>query len=170
MCPAADSDWRPARADDAAALRDLERAANLVGLQHVFGELPFPDDAVLTRWVIVLDDPEVGIGVVEGPAGLVAYTAYDHTWLRHVAVHPDAWGEGWGHAGVERAREAGATRLWVLELNHRARGLYERLGWQPTGVTQVCPWPPHPTELEYALMSGCRDLNVSPGGSLPTPT
>ena len=49
--------WRPATADDAAALRDLEREANLVGLAHVFGELPFPDDGVLARWRETLADP-----------------------------------------------------------------------------------------------------------------
>jgi hypothetical protein len=38
----------------------------------------------------------------------------------------------------------------VLEANGRARGLYESLGWTPTGVIQECPWAPYPTEVEYA--------------------
>ena len=47
--------FRPAREDEAGALRDLERAANLVALGHVFppDRFPFPDDAVLARWAIV---------------------------------------------------------------------------------------------------------------------
>lgn len=143
------TEWRRAGPDDAGPLAELERDANLVGLAHVFGDLPFPYDAVLTRWVLVLDDPEVVTEVVDGDRGLVAFAAYDAESLRHVAVHPDSWGRGIARAGVERAMAAGASRLWVLEPNHRARGLYESLGWGPTGVAQECPWEPHPTELEY---------------------
>ncbi|MEO7627815.1 MAG: GNAT family N-acetyltransferase [Nocardioides sp.] len=138
--------WRRASGADAGPLADLEQAANLVGLAHVFGDLPFPYDAVLTRWVLVLDDPEVVTEVVDGDQGLVAFAAYDHESLRHVAVHPGFWGQGIAREAVVRS---GATRLWVLDDNHRARGLYESLGWVPTGVTQECPWEPHPTELEY---------------------
>ncbi len=148
------TEWRRATADDAGALTDLERDANLVGLAHVFGELPFPYDAVLTRWALVLDDPEVVTEVVGGDRGLVALAAYDHESLRHLAVHPDSWGRGIARAGVRRAVAGGATRLWVLTDNHRARGLYESLGWAPSGVTQECPWVPHPIELEYCT-AGC---------------
>lgn len=141
--------WRPATTTDAGPLADLERDANLVGLAHVFGDLPFPYDAVLTRWVLVLDDPEVVTEVVVGHGGLVAFAAYDDTSLRHVAVHPDVWGTGLASEGVARAVAHGAHRLWVLQDNHRARGVYEHLGWSATGLTQECPWSPHPTELEY---------------------
>ncbi|WP_310529473.1 GNAT family N-acetyltransferase [Nocardioides sp.] len=147
-------DWQRATPADAGPLTDLERDANLVGLAHVFGELPFPYDAVLTRWVLLLDDPEVVTEVVVGDSGLVALAAYDPDSLRHLAVHPDAWGRGMARDGVRRAVDAGATRLWVLTENHRARGLYETLGWSPTGVTQECPWAPHPIELEYRLALG----------------
>lgn len=143
--------WRTAGPDDAVALRDLERAANLVALAHVFGDLPYPADDVLARWVLVLDDPGVTVDVLDAEAGgLLACAAYDDRSLRHLAVHPSAWGQGLGRAGVERAMAhigPGAT-LWVLEANHRARGLYARLGWRLTGVTQECPWPPHPIELQ----------------------
>lgn len=149
--PTPDLRWRPARDGDAGALCDLERDTNLIGLAHVFGELPFPSDGVLARWQVVLDDPEVVVEVVEDEAGLVAYLAHDGTSLRHLGVRPDHWGRGVAAAGVARAEAAGASRLWVLELNTRARALYERLGWEPTGVTQDCPWEPHPIELEYAL-------------------
>jgi GNAT superfamily N-acetyltransferase len=144
--------WRAAGPDDAPALRDLERAANLVGLAHVFpaDRFPFPDDAVLARWALVLEDPEVVVEVVDGDAGLRAFAAYDDDSLRHLAVHPDAWGTGLARDGVAHAVAHGATRLWVLEANHRARRLYEHLGWRATGTEQECPWVPHPTELEYA--------------------
>ena len=141
--------WRRATADDAVALRDLERVASRAGLAHVFGELPYPDDDVLARWALLLGDPEVVVEVVEDEQGLVALTAHDGSTLRHLAVRPDHWSAGLGREGFARAEAAGARRLWVLEANARARGLYGSLGWSPSGVVQQCPWPPFPTEVEY---------------------
>lgn len=142
--------WRRATAEDAVALRDLERSASRAGLAHVFGELPYPDDDVLARWALLLDDPGVVVEVVEDDDGLVALTAHDGATLRHLAVRPDHWSAGLGREGFLRAQAAGARRLWVLEANGRARRLYESLGWAPSGVTQECPWPPFPVEVEYA--------------------
>ena len=142
--------WRVATDDDAGALRDLERISSSAGLAHVFGDLPYPDDDVLARWALVLDDPEVLVEVVEDDVGLVAFTAYDGRSVRHLGVRPDHWGTGLGRAGLARAVVAGASSLWVLADNHRARGLYDSLGWAPTGAAQECPWPPYPTELQYA--------------------
>jgi GNAT superfamily N-acetyltransferase len=141
--------WRRATADDVVALRDLERIASRRGLAHVFGDLPYPDDDVLARWALLLDDPEVVVEVVEDAEGLVALAAHDGTSLRHLAVRPDHWNAGLGREGLARAEAAGARQLWVLELNTRARALYESLGWAPSGRSQECPWPPYPTELEY---------------------
>ena len=143
------TEWRTATAEDAVALAELERDGNLVALRHVFGDLPFPSDAVLARWSLVLDDPDVTVEVVDDARGLIAFAAYDGGSLRHLGVHPAMWGHGLGAEGVARAVAAGAGQLWVLEENTRARALYERLGWTPSGHTQGCPWPPHPTELEY---------------------
>ena len=144
--------WRTATPDDAVALRDLEREANLVGLAHVFPGLPFPDDGVLARWEATLADPGVTVLMTDA-----AFTAWDDTGrLRHLAVHPGRWGEGLAREGVELAvaaiRASGLTpTLWVLVANHRARGLYEHLGWRPTGSEQPAEWPPYPTEIEYRL-------------------
>ncbi len=143
------TDWRRATAADVVALRDLERAASRTGLAHVFGQLPYPDDDVLARWALLLDDPTVVVEVVEDEDGLVALTAHDGSSLRHLAVRPDHWGTGLGRAGFARAESAGARRLWVLADNGRARRLYESLGWTPSGHSQECPWRPFPTELEY---------------------
>lgn len=144
------STWRRASPVDAVALRDLERIASQTGLAHVFGALPYPDDDVLARWALLLDDPTVVVEVVEDEQGLVALTAHDGATLRHLAVRPDHWGSGLGREGFARARAAGARRLWVLEENTRARTLYASLGWAPSGASQECPWPPYPTEVEYA--------------------
>ncbi len=141
--------WRRASADDTVSLRDLERVASQQGLAHVFGPLPYPDDDVLARWALLLQDPTVVAEVVEDEHGLVALTAHDGSTLRHLAVRPDRWSGGLGREGFVRAEAAGARRLWVLADNGRARSLYESFGWVPSGETQCCPWPPYPTELEY---------------------
>ena len=145
-------DWRRATSDDVVALRDLERIASQTGLAHVFGDLPYPDDDVLARWTLLLDDPEVVVDVVEDEEGLVALAAHDGSTLRHLAVRPDHWNAGLGREGFMRAEAAGARRLWVLDDNRRARRLYESFGWAATGVTQECPWPPYPTEVEYGVL------------------
>ena len=129
--------WRPASGRPTpCGSTDLERDANLVALGHVFprGRHPFPDADVRARG---------GPGARRRRRGrghgrrrrLVAFLAHDGTvTLRHLAVHPDGWGRGLGRAAVERAVAAGATRLWCLVDNQRARGLYEHLGWRPTGA------------------------------------
>ena len=154
--PAAPTVWRTAGPSDAEGLRDLEREANLVGLAHVFDPRahPYPDQAVLEHWRRTLAEPGVRTEVVDGREGLAAFVAYDSQRLRHLAVHPGAWGRGLGAQGVARAVEGIRPEravLWVLEANHRARSLYARLGWTETGRRQPCPWEPHPVEMEYVV-------------------
>ena len=147
--------FREATLDDLTALRDLERAANLEALGHVFppDRYPFPDDDVLARWALVLDEPDVSVMVAEKDERLVAVAAYDASTLRHLAVHPDHWGQGIASMAIETVLHAldlrGSTiaSLWCLEENHRARRLYEYLGWRPTPDRQEAPWPPHPVEM-----------------------
>jgi GNAT superfamily N-acetyltransferase len=154
--------WRVAGPDEAAALRDLEREANLLGLAHVFpaAEHAFPDREVLERWTRTLAEPDVVVEVIESETGLLAFTAYDATTLRHLAVHPSHWGAGLGRSGVERAVSAiaagGADEalLWCLEANHRARDLYRSLGWEETGVRRRAEWPPYPMEGRWRLRLG----------------
>jgi GNAT superfamily N-acetyltransferase len=151
--------WRAAGPGDATLLTDLERAANLATLGHVFPpELhPYPYDDVLARWRRTLVEPGVVVEVRPGPDGLAALAAYDARTLRHLAVHPDHWGAGLARQAVERAtasmRERGAHRavLWCLRENHRARGFYEHLGWRATGATRAAEWLPHPEEMEHEL-------------------
>lgn len=154
------SEFRTAGPGDAEALTVLERDANLVALAHVFPPeqhaYPFAD--VRARWRTTLADPAVTVRVVEGAGRLEAYVAHDATTVRHLAVHPQRWGRGLARAAVDLAvasiRAGGAVpRLWVLEANHRARGLYEHLSWEPTGVRRASEWPPYPVELEYELRS-----------------
>ncbi len=157
--------FRNATVADLTALRDLERAANLAALSHVFSpeRFPFPGDDVLARWALVLDEPGCDVLVVEGAdgsegGGLVAFAAYDDTTLRHLAVHPDRWGKGIATAAIRAVLHAmdhrGATEasLWCLEENQRARRLYEHLGWRSTEDRGQAPWPPHPVEMRYTRL------------------
>ena len=114
--------FRAATASDAAVLTDLERDANLVALAHVFPDTAYPEDEVRERWERTLLDPAVRVEVCGPPKRLDAYVCWDATTLR----------------------------LWCLVENHRARGLYEHLGWRPTGREQTAVWPPYPREMEYA--------------------
>lgn len=50
---------------------------------------------------------------------------------------------------LAHACAAGVRRLWCLADNHRARGLYDHLGWRPTGLTRTAEWSPYPIEIEY---------------------
>lgn len=158
--------FREAVDEDLVGLLDLERAANLAALGHVFppDRYPFPDDAVLTRWRLVMDDPETAILVVDADNdadeehALAAFAAHDDSTLRHLAVHPDRWGEGLATAGVEIAlhgmdlRGSTEASLWCLRENHRARRLYEYLGWKATADLREASWAPYPTELRYTRL------------------
>lgn len=153
--------FRDATQEDLTALRDLERDANRAALGHVFPpeRFPFPEDDVLARWALVLDQPDVTVLVAEKTErDLIALAAYDDSTLRHLAVRPDHWGHGIGSAAVEAAvrgmdlRGTTIASLWCLEENHRARRLYEYLGWRPTDDRRPAPWPPHPVELRYTRL------------------
>jgi GNAT superfamily N-acetyltransferase len=162
--PAEVTPFRAATAADAVALRDLEQVANLAALAHVFDphEFPFPAQGVLDRWRAVLAEPSVTVDLAEGPPGLVVFAAYDRTTLRHLAVHPDWWGQGVGSAAVDRAAariQAGGARprLWCLVANERALGVYRRLGWESTGAERRAEWPPYPIEIEMVLRGSDRE-------------
>jgi GNAT superfamily N-acetyltransferase len=150
--------FRRAGEADVVALAELERDASLAALGAVFPpeRHPFPFADVLARWRLVLGEPGVTTELVDGVSGPPdVLVAWDAVSVRHLAVRPDRWGEGWGRRALGRAedaaRAAGLTELvlWCLAENHRARGLYEHLGWAPTGEQQPSPWPPYPVELCY---------------------
>jgi GNAT superfamily N-acetyltransferase len=154
--------FRDATEDDLTALRDLEREANLAGLGHIFPpeRFPFPDDDVLARWALVMDEDRVSVMVADAEEGdgLVVLAAYDDTTLRHLAVRPDRWGQGLASTAIETALYAmdlrGSTiaSLWCLEENRRARRLYEYLGWRATDDRREAPWAPHPIEMRYTRL------------------
>jgi pimeloyl-ACP methyl ester carboxylesterase/ribosomal protein S18 acetylase RimI-like enzyme len=146
--------FRPATEDDTDALVELERAANVIALAHVFppDEFAYPADDVRRRWTEVLADPSVNVMIVDESEGrLDAFVAFDSGHIRHLAVHPDRWGTGLARRAVQYAADRmQKPRLWCLVENHRALGLYAHLGWRPTGRAQRAEFPPYPEEIELA--------------------
>ncbi len=85
------------------------------------------------------------------------FAAVEGSWLEAVYVSPEAWGTGLADvlhdAALAELRSRGVdrARLWVLEGNVRARRFYERRGWRADGTSRVVEFPPHPTDVGYAL-------------------
>lgn len=149
---------RPAVPADAEPLMDVERSAMTAALPHVFppDRYPYPSAEVLARWRHELAEPAVDVRVVDDPAGsgrLAAFVAWRGDRVLHLGVRPEHWRSGLGSRLLAEAT-AGARRpaLWVLAENHRARQVYERRGWTPTGRTQQAEFPPYPTEIELELV------------------
>ena len=148
--------FRPATVDDVDVLTAVERSASMAALGHLFppDEFPYPTADIRARWVATVADPAVTVEVLEDPnldGRVVAFVAFDAERIRHLAVHPRSWRRGHARRALALATSRMVQpRLWMLEGNHRARGLYEHLGWHPTGRSRPAEWPPHPTEVELA--------------------
>ncbi len=77
-------------------------------------------------------------------------------------VDPSCWRRGFGvrlhDAVLDDLRSAGATsaRLWVLERNTRARGMYERRGWRHDGAVRVVSTGPGVEGLPEVVERGYR--------------
>lgn len=98
-------------------------------------------------------DTERAIGLAAG----IDRTDGAEAELIAVWVNPEhrelAVGHALVNAVVEWARADGhiRLRLWVTTGNAAAIGLYERLGFRPTGAVQPLPSDPQLTEVEYQL-------------------
>ena len=124
----------------------VQRAASLAALGHIYGDEPYPDDAVLQRWqafpgTVLVSERD---GEIVGVAGTEA------EWLHGFYVLPGWWGSGVADELHEAAVELGVTRLWCLEENHRARRFYEKNSWLLNGETRVVEYPPHPLDVGYS--------------------
>lgn len=86
--------------------------------------------------------------IAQAPVGLVAVT---ENLIEDLYVLPDQQGQGYGTLLLEYAiREcSGTPTLWILETNHRARRLYEHLGFHRTGRINRAHGPL--AELEFSM-------------------
>ena len=150
---------RLARSDEAEALFEIQKAASLAGLGHVFppDRFPYPDDAVRELWREVVGGPNHRAFVAETDGEVVGVAAIEGDWLNGFYVLPERWGGTVASALHEavldamRASGAAEAHLWVLEANQRARRFYERRGWRENGTTRVVPYPPNPIDVGYSL-------------------
>ena len=133
----ADRSIRPAEPGDAAAVRDLVRAA-YAGYVERIGKEPAPmleDYAALIRagevWVLAEGGEVLGV--------LVIRPAADHMFLSNVAVAPGHQGRGLGRELVSFAEGQAVAyglpevRLYTNEKMHENLAVYARLGFEETG-------------------------------------
>lgn len=142
---------RPATADDARALAELEvRAWRWAYVDFVAEEDMITVADRLERWtargvdgafVAEVDGRVVGVVQVDDEGG-----------LRGLYVEPAAQGAGLGAElhdfALEELRRRGAeaATLWVFEANGHARGFYERRGWAVDGEMRTAADAP---EVRY---------------------
>ena len=159
---------RRAGADEFVALYELEKAASLAALGHIFPPetCPFPDAEVRARYRLWFDDPAFGVLVAEYGDQVRGLVAYDPRTVRQLSVHPDHWGTGVAGRLVDaclddlNAMGSRTVALWVLADNHRARRFYERTGWRQTAETSTSQFAPYPATVGYRRFLAGR----SPGG------
>jgi GNAT superfamily N-acetyltransferase len=152
-------DIRPADEGDAEALAEIQRAASLAALAHIYppDRYPFPVDEVRERWREAVADADARVIVAEDGGPPVGLAAARLDWLDALYVVPEHWGSGLAGTlhdqALSLAAELGSRRchLWVLEHNARARRFYERRGWSENGDTRVVPFPPNPIDVGYSI-------------------
>lgn len=147
---------RPARQQDAARIASVHVVTWQVAYR---GQLPdeYLDSlSVETRaawWEKNLGEGNPGVTLVaEDDGGIVGFISVgpgpvegdlEVGEVYAIYVAPASMGRGIGsvmmEAGLTALRNQGFTeaRLWVLTSNEKARGFYERIGWQATGQTKV---------------------------------
>ena len=138
--------------DDAERCFEIQRAASLAAFRHIYGDEPFPDDAVRGHWRGFRGT----VLVAERDGRAVGAAAVDGEWLQGFYVLPELWGSGVAEELHDAAVERGVTRLWCLEENHRARRFYEKRGWRLNGESRIVEFPPHPVDLGYSREPGQR--------------
>ena len=140
--------------DEAETHFELQRAASLAGMSHVFppDRYPYPDAAIRERWrsfpgqVLLAEEDGVPVGVA----------AVDGCWLHGFYVRPESWGTDVAvtlhDAALAAIADCPDVKLWVLEANQRARRFYEKRGWRPNGETRVVEYPPNPLDVGYSFI------------------
>lgn len=150
---------RAATSADVEALLDVQQPAAVQGLGHIFPQdhHPFPREAIASRWLTEIADPDVSAYVYTEPYGSIqGFAAIRGHELLHFGTALPTWGTGlasrFHDALLEVTTEAlgeSTLTLRVFEENRRARRFYDKHGWQPTGRNSRTSFPPHPVLLQY---------------------
>ena len=125
---------RPGLRDDAAAIRDLVRAAYAKWVP-IIGREPMPmqadyDVALAEHDFDLLVDSEVLVGVLE------TLHQPDHLWIENIAIHPDRQGQGYGRRLLKWAEKragiagTGEIRLVTNGAFEANVALYKRVGYR----------------------------------------
>ncbi len=132
-------DWRQLRQARLAALAEAPYAfASTLDREEAFPDETWRERAGSGRTFGAWQD-----GVIIGMATGFAEEARDGWHLVGMWVAPECRGRGIADqlvgAVCELARQSGAesVRLWVTDVNDRARAFYRRLGFLPTGQRQL---------------------------------
>jgi ribosomal protein S18 acetylase RimI-like enzyme len=132
---------RQARAGDYDFLRALNEATMRDYVDAVWGWDDEAQDEFFkrrfdpARWqVIASDESDIGVLIVD--------EADDEIYVAEIQVAPECQGRGIGSAVLRALMDDGTNRgkavtLRVLHANGRARGLYERLGFEPFKETET---------------------------------
>jgi len=145
---------RTAGRDEAETCFEVQRAASVAGLAHVYPpeQYPYPDDEVRAQW----DEKPGTVLVAERDGRIVGVVVAHACWLTNLYVIPEWWGSGVAgelhDAAVASMPDCAELKLWVLEDNSRARRFYERRGWRRNGDERVVEFPPHPIDVGYSLV------------------
>jgi len=145
-------DWQALRDIRLEALRDAPTAFGSTYDQETLRDETYWRDRIDRGGTFLAFIPEVS---ASGPVGLGGGYQADPITVELVSmyVRPGARGRGVGEALAATVinwaskRNASSVHLWVTETNSHARGLYERLGFTPTGERQSLPWDPSIVEI-----------------------
>ena len=113
------------------AIVAINRAAATTAYAEIFGDAPYPEDGVRSRYTRLLADPDARVFIADG----LGYAAARPGHVEALYVMPEAWGTGVADALYRRVADVAGVpaTLWVLEANARGRRFWERRGWRPTG-------------------------------------
>jgi ribosomal protein S18 acetylase RimI-like enzyme len=129
---------------EATAVRDRESEIAPLALSREVIRAAL-DGSPRSLLLVALDESECALGFVAAVPRPASGGDAKPVELTHVGVDPAVWGGGVGstllRSTADALRAEGFSRafLEVYEDNERAVGLYERLGWRPTGAVH-----PHP--------------------------
>jgi GNAT superfamily N-acetyltransferase len=117
---------RDARPDQAELIAQIQGRAAVEAYGHLFST-PYPFDEIAERWRSF--GGSVRVAGSSPAAPIAGFAAVEAEELRSLYVEPTKWGCGLGSALLQDSVRIGATALWVIEVNHRARAFYERHRW-----------------------------------------
>lgn len=158
---------RLATSDDLEPLTASYTAAWREGFRDMFSAVVFFQDDFDERRQQecheALHDEQTDVQVAELDGRVVGFSSVIHpangaaSQIVGIWVHPYAWGSGAGQALLaaieDQHRSAGRTNLttWVPEDSPRARRLFEKASWRPTGqIGTLDTYPEQPNRtFEY---------------------